>query len=108
MSLREVRTIARKMFARLLTLFAFTAVVVNVAIGAAVSTDGVAASSCTLTASGSDDGPALLAAMANSACSTVVVPASTTLNIETRLNMTGVQDKNLVSLPRQLGLFVLC
>ncbi|KAI0087084.1 glycoside hydrolase family 28 protein [Irpex rosettiformis] len=58
--------------------------------------ESTVAASCTVTASGSDDGPALLAAMANSACPTVVVPTSTTLNIETRLNMTGVQDKNLV------------
>ncbi|KAJ6598653.1 pectin lyase fold/virulence factor [Mycena sp. CBHHK59/15] len=50
---------------------------------------------CTLTAGGGDDSPQFLTAM--QACSTVVIPASTTLNISTRLNMTGLTNKHLVS-----------
>ncbi|KAK7001848.1 putative exopolygalacturonase X [Favolaschia claudopus] len=51
--------------------------------------------SCTLAAlgSGKDDSPQLLTAMQS--CSTVVIPASTTLNISTRLNMTGLSNKHL-------------
>ncbi|KAJ7270853.1 glycoside hydrolase family 28 protein [Mycena rebaudengoi] len=48
---------------------------------------------CTLTASGGDDSPQLLTAM--QACSTVVVPVGTTLNIATRLNMTNLSNKHL-------------
>ncbi|KAF7332543.1 putative exopolygalacturonase X [Mycena kentingensis (nom. inval.)] len=53
------------------------------------------AQSCTITAlgTGRDDSPQLLTAM--QACSTVVVPATTTLNISTRLNMTGLSNKHL-------------
>ncbi|KAJ7904790.1 glycoside hydrolase family 28 protein [Mycena leptocephala] len=53
------------------------------------------AQSCTLAAlgSGKDDSPQFLTAM--QACSTVVVPAGTTLNISTRLNMTGLSNKHL-------------
>ncbi|KAJ6544085.1 glycoside hydrolase family 28 protein [Mycena capillaripes] len=55
----------------------------------------VARASCTLTAlgSGKDDSPQLLTAW--QACSTVVVPVGTTLNISTRLNMTGLSNKHL-------------
>ncbi|KAJ6460696.1 glycoside hydrolase family 28 protein [Mycena vitilis] len=58
--------------------------------------DDVERASCTLTAlgSGKDDSPQLLSAW--QACSTVVIPASTTLNISTRLNMTGLSNKHLV------------
>ncbi|KAJ6582833.1 pectin lyase fold/virulence factor [Mycena sp. CBHHK59/15] len=49
--------------------------------------------SCTLVARGGDDSPHFLNAM--QACSTVVIPASTTLNISTRLNMTGLRNKHI-------------
>ncbi|KAF5392805.1 hypothetical protein D9757_000921 [Collybiopsis confluens] len=49
--------------------------------------------SCTLTASGGDDAPQFLAA--TTSCSTVTIPAGTTLNIETRLNMTGRSNLNI-------------
>ncbi|KAJ7676079.1 glycoside hydrolase family 28 protein [Mycena polygramma] len=57
--------------------------------------DDVKRASCTLTAlgSGKDDSPQLLSAW--QACSTVVIPATTTLNISTRLNMTGLSNKHL-------------
>ncbi|KAJ6480087.1 pectin lyase fold/virulence factor [Mycena vulgaris] len=50
---------------------------------------------CTVSAAGSgkDDSPQLLTAMQT--CSTVVVPVGTTLNISTRLNMTGLSNKHL-------------
>ncbi|KAJ7109082.1 pectin lyase fold/virulence factor [Mycena crocata] len=53
------------------------------------------AQSCTLRAAGSgiDDAPAFISAM--QACSTVVVPTGTTLNISTRLNTTGLSNKHL-------------
>ncbi|KAJ7594964.1 glycoside hydrolase family 28 protein [Mycena floridula] len=51
------------------------------------------ATSCTLVASGGDDAPQFLAAMKS--CSTVIIPATTTLNISTRLNMTGLDNKTL-------------
>ncbi|KAJ7273083.1 pectin lyase fold/virulence factor [Mycena rebaudengoi] len=49
--------------------------------------------SCTLRARGGDDSPHFLKAMHD--CSTVIIPASTTLNISTRLNMTGLDDKHI-------------
>ncbi|KAF8911603.1 pectin lyase fold/virulence factor [Gymnopilus junonius] len=49
--------------------------------------------SCTLKASGGDDAPQFLKAV--EACPTLTIPKSTTLNIETRLNMTGVRDKHI-------------
>lgn len=51
--------------------------------------------SCTLKASGGDDASAFLNAVNH--CSTVVIPEQTTLNISTRLNMTGIRDKHIVS-----------
>jgi len=51
---------------------------------------------CTVTAGGSDDGPALVTAVKNASCSQIVVPSSTTLNIASRMNMTGVENKNLL------------
>jgi hypothetical protein len=53
--------------------------------------------SCTLTAAGAgkDDAPAFLAAV--QACSTTVIPTGTALNISTRLNMTGLANKVIVS-----------
>ena len=50
--------------------------------------------SCTLTASGGDDAPQFLSAVAS--CPTVTIPKSTTLNIATRLNMTGLTNKHIV------------
>ncbi|KDR75607.1 hypothetical protein GALMADRAFT_140236 [Galerina marginata CBS 339.88] len=49
--------------------------------------------SCSLTASGGDDAPQFLKAV--QACPTVTIPRATTLNIETRLNMTGLRDKHI-------------
>jgi galacturan 1,4-alpha-galacturonidase len=56
----------------------------------------VGRASCTLAplGAGKDDSPQFLTAM--QACSTVVVPATSTLNISTRLNMTGLTNKHLV------------
>lgn len=54
---------------------------------------------CSLTASGGDDSPQLLAAV--KACPTVTIPKATTLNIATRLNMTGLTNKHIVSHPLQ-------
>lgn len=55
----------------------------------------VTEASCELTASSSDDAPQFLAAAAS--CDTVIIPAGTTLNIETRLDMTGLSNLNIVS-----------
>ncbi|KAJ3835545.1 pectin lyase fold/virulence factor [Lentinula raphanica] len=49
--------------------------------------------SCELTASLGDDAPQFLAAAAS--CETVTIPAGTTLNIETRLDMTGMSNLNI-------------
>ncbi|KAF8161358.1 glycoside hydrolase family 28 protein [Crassisporium funariophilum] len=49
--------------------------------------------SCILAASGGDDSPQFLAAV--KACPTVTIPKATTLNIATRLNMTGLRDKHI-------------
>lgn len=48
---------------------------------------------CTLTASGEDDASQFLSAVQN--CDTVVVPKDATLNIATRLNMTGISDTTI-------------
>ncbi|KAI0764410.1 glycoside hydrolase family 28 protein [Trametes elegans] len=66
------------------------------ALGVAASSDptlGVAG--CTLSASGRDDSPAFLAAVAEMSCSTVTVPSGTTLSIQSKLNMTGTFDKHI-------------
>ena len=52
-------------------------------------------SSCTMARSGGNDAPALLAAAA--ACSVVTIPAKTTLNITTRLDMSHLQNVHIVS-----------
>ena len=52
--------------------------------------------SCTLKAGGSDDSLAFVAAVTDPACSRVVIPQSTTLNIKTRMDMTNVKDKHIV------------
>ncbi|TDL23425.1 glycoside hydrolase family 28 protein [Rickenella mellea] len=54
-----------------------------------------AAVSCTVTAAGAgkDDAPALLAAV--QACPTTIIPTGTTLNISTRLDMTGLSNKEI-------------
>ncbi|KAH8103465.1 glycoside hydrolase family 28 protein [Cristinia sonorae] len=51
---------------------------------------------CSLTASGSDDAPAFLRAIQDTSCSTVLIPATTILDIKTRMNMTGVSDKHII------------
>ena len=50
---------------------------------------------CILYASGADDAPHFVRAVEE--CATVTIPKSTTLNIETRLNMSGLRDKHIVS-----------
>ncbi|KDQ56478.1 glycoside hydrolase family 28 protein [Jaapia argillacea MUCL 33604] len=54
---------------------------------------GAVASSCTLSASGGDDGPAFVAAVQS--CDTVIIPQSTTLNVSTPMNMTGLSNKHI-------------
>ncbi|OAX40216.1 glycoside hydrolase family 28 protein [Rhizopogon vinicolor AM-OR11-026] len=49
--------------------------------------------SCTVTASGGDDGPAFVNAVQG--CDTVTIPSETTLSIATRMNMTGLNNKNI-------------
>lgn len=51
---------------------------------------------CAVTASGGDDAPHFLHAVKS--CRKVVIPKKTTLNIASRLNMTGVVDKHIVNL----------
>lgn len=48
---------------------------------------------CTLVASGGNDAPQFLGAVKS--CSTVFIPKTTTLNIATRLNMTGLRNKHI-------------
>ncbi|THV02244.1 glycoside hydrolase family 28 protein [Dendrothele bispora CBS 962.96] len=55
-------------------------------------TQRAADAGCTLTASGGDDAPQFLNAAQT--CDTVVIPAGETLDIQTRLNMTGLSNKN--------------
>jgi len=59
--------------------------------------DGV---SCTVTASGGDDGPAFVDAVQR--CGTVTIPAETTLSIATKMDMTGLINKNIVCNPSSL------
>jgi len=53
-----------------------------------------AQTSCTLTSSGGDDAPALLQAVQS--CATTQIPKDVTLNVATRMNMTGLVDKRIV------------
>ncbi|KAF7365548.1 putative exopolygalacturonase X [Mycena venus] len=68
---------------------------VSAALASAPSRTVVERASCTLAplGSGKDDSPQFLTAM--QACSTVVIPTTSTLNISTRLNMTGLSNKHL-------------
>ncbi|CAL1711768.1 unnamed protein product [Somion occarium] len=50
---------------------------------------------CTVSASGSDDAPAFLKAVMDPSCSSIVIPSSTTLNIASRMNMTGLLNKHI-------------
>jgi hypothetical protein len=52
---------------------------------------------CTVTAAGAgkDDAPSLVSAMQS--CATVTVAAGTTLNISSKMNMTGLSNRHLVS-----------
>ena len=63
-----------------------------------------ASGTCTLTASVGDDAPAFLKAAADPSCATVAIPAGTTLSIHTKMNMTGLSNKHIVSpcVPLQL------
>lgn len=57
---------------------------------------------CTISASGQDDSPALLAAVHVGSCNTIVIPTHTTLNISRKLDMTGLRNKHIVSSPARL------
>ncbi|KAL5483251.1 hypothetical protein ACEPAI_8481 [Sanghuangporus weigelae] len=59
------------------------------------ASDGVHAS-CTLTASEGDDAPIFVSAVLNPACPTVHIPSGTTLNISTKMDMTGARDKHIL------------
>lgn len=56
----------------------------------------LAPSSCTLKAAGAgkDDAPGFLAAVKH--CSTTVIPVGTTLNISTKMDLTGFANKHIV------------
>jgi galacturan 1,4-alpha-galacturonidase len=58
---------------------------------AAQNTGGVL---CTVTASGGDDGPTFVDAVQR--CDSVTIPRETTLSIATRMDMTGLKNKNIV------------
>ena len=62
---------------------------------ALVAARAIAAADCTLNQTGADDAPAFLAAATD--CDTITIPADTTLNISTRLNMTGLSNTHIVS-----------
>lgn len=51
--------------------------------------------SCTLAASGGDDAPAFLSAVQS--CATTTIPEGTIISIGSPLNMSGLQDKHIVS-----------
>ena len=51
-------------------------------------------SSCTVSATGGDDGPSFLNAVKT--CSTTIIPSGTTLSIGSNLNMTGLSNKHIV------------
>ncbi|TDL18018.1 glycoside hydrolase family 28 protein [Rickenella mellea] len=53
----------------------------------------VSATTCKVTASGGDDAPAFLSAVQK--CTQVTIDKDTTLNISTRLNMTGLNDRRI-------------
>ncbi|KAI9320295.1 pectin lyase fold/virulence factor [Zopfochytrium polystomum] len=67
------------------------AIVLALAATFSAATD--AATTCTLSASGGDDGPALAAALKG--CATVTVPSGVTLAIKTALNTTGLANVHL-------------
>ncbi|KAK7458722.1 hypothetical protein VKT23_009722 [Stygiomarasmius scandens] len=50
--------------------------------------------SCTIKASGGDDGPALVAAVKS--CKTVTIPCGTTLSIQSAMDMTGLKNVDIV------------
>ncbi|KAL1678996.1 glycoside hydrolase family 28 protein [Schizophyllum commune] len=60
---------------------------------ALVAARAIAAVDCTLNQTGADDAPAFLAAVSD--CDTITIPADTTLNISTRLNMTGLSNTHI-------------
>jgi len=51
---------------------------------------------CLLLSSGADDGPRLLRAIRS--CPKTTIPVNTTLDIQTRLNTTGLQNRHIVRL----------
>lgn len=53
---------------------------------------------CTLQARGpgKDDTPAFVSLARDASCSTVVVPQHTTLNLSTKVDMTGLKNKHIV------------
>ena len=94
------------MFSKLLLLLLITAGTTSALVSAleptpstgnAIKLSSVAGSSCQLIASGADDAPSFVSAVLNGDCQTVVIPAETTLNISTKLDMTGARDTHIVS-----------
>lgn len=77
-------------------LLSFTKTVLGVATALLAADAAVAQTGCTLSASGGDDAPALLKAVQS--CATTTIPLGTTLNIATRMNMTGLTNKRIVSI----------
>ncbi|PAV24275.1 glycoside hydrolase family 28 [Pyrrhoderma noxium] len=93
------------MFSKLLLLLLITAGTTSALVsaleltpstGSAIKLSSVAGSSCQLIASGADDAPSFVSAVLNGNCQTVVIPAETTLNISTKLDMTGARDTHIV------------
>lgn len=59
-----------------------------------------AASTCTVSpqGSGKDDAPNFMTMIKSSSCSTVEIPAGATLNISSAMDLTGLQNKHIVSI----------
>ncbi|KAH8115175.1 hypothetical protein DFH11DRAFT_88698 [Phellopilus nigrolimitatus] len=74
-------------------LFLGSAYFLNFGVSAAV---GFPRALCTLEASGGDDAPSFVSAVLDPSCSTVEIPAGATLNISTKMDMTGTQDKHIL------------
>ncbi|KAF9528653.1 pectin lyase fold/virulence factor [Crepidotus variabilis] len=63
-----------------------------------ISAAQIASPSCTLSAKGSgvDDAPSFLSSVHSPSCPTITIPSGITLNIASRLDMTGLKDKQIV------------
>jgi galacturan 1,4-alpha-galacturonidase len=85
------------LFTKLVALGSSLSLAPAVVIAAAAAVSERATTPCTLTAAGAgkDDAPSLVSAMQS--CATVTVAAGTTLNISSKMNMTGLSNRHLVS-----------